>query len=143
MLYAAEPTWRGQDGVEDEHQRAINRMGRSTLSAWSSTLREIVAWESGLSPARALLNHCQATFTQRLHARPRSDYGSGDGPEEILTRERADLTMRLRAAATLGRRQTVEAQVWGTDHLFPGKIVVDSRAGGLQTASEWRQQDTL
>ena len=27
MLYAAELTWKGQDGVEDEYQRATNRMG--------------------------------------------------------------------------------------------------------------------
>ena len=51
--------------------------------------------------------------------------------------------MRLRVAATLGRMETIEAQAWGADRLFPGKIVVDSRAKGLQTASEWRQQDTL
>ena len=34
-------------------------------------------------------------------------------------------------------------QVWGTDRLFPSRIVVDSRAGALQTASEWRQRDTV
>ena len=34
----------------------------------------------------------------------------GDGLEKILTREHSALTARLRAAAALGRRETVEAQ---------------------------------
>ena len=37
--------------------------------------------------------------------------------------------------------ETVEAQVWRTDRLFPGRIVVNSRAGALQMASERRQGD--
>ena len=37
MLYAAELTWRGQNSVEDKYQRAINRMRRSALGAFSST----------------------------------------------------------------------------------------------------------
>ena len=81
----------GQNGVEDEYQRAINHMGQSTLGAWSSTPRGILAGKSGLTPARALLNHRQARSTQRLYARSLNDDGSGDGPEEILTRERSDL----------------------------------------------------
>lgn len=56
------------------------------LGAYRSTPRSIVAGESGLKLARALLNHRQAMFTQRLSARPR------DGPEGILTRERSALT---------------------------------------------------
>ena len=57
----------------------------------------IVAAESGLMPARALLNHRQARFTQRLYARP----ADGSGPEEILSRERSALTERLRALTAL------------------------------------------
>ena len=34
--------------------------------------------------------------------------------------------MRLRAAAALGRRETVEIQEWGTESQFPSRIVVDS-----------------
>ena len=57
MLYAAELTWSGKKGVEGEYQQAINRMGRATLGAFRSTPLEIVAAESGLMPARALLDH--------------------------------------------------------------------------------------
>ena len=111
MLYAAEITWRGQKGVEKEYQTAINCMGRSTLGTWNSTPRVILTGESGLTPARALLNHHQARFTQRLYAKPRNSDGIGDGPE-ILVGENSDLTTRLRAAAGLGRRGTVERQQW-------------------------------
>ena len=70
MIYAAELTWKGQKGVEDGYQLAINRIGRPTLGAFGSTPRGIVAGESGLTPARALLSHHQARFTQSLYARP-------------------------------------------------------------------------
>ena len=86
MLYAAELTWSGQKGVEREYQWAINRMGRSTLGAFGSTPQGIVAGESGLTPARALLNRRQARLTQSLCARPRD----GGGPE-IFARERSAL----------------------------------------------------
>ena len=61
----------------------------------------------------------------------------------MLTRERSALTTRLRAAAALGRRETVEIREWGSGRQFPGRIIVDSRAGALETASEWRQRDTV
>ena len=89
--------------MEGEYQRAINRMGRSTLGAFRSTPLGIVAEESGHIPARALLNYRQARFAQRPHARPRD----WEGPEEILTREGA-FTTRLRAAASLCSGNTVE-----------------------------------
>ena len=85
MLYAAELTWKGQKSFKDEYQLAINRMGRATLGAFQSTPRGIIAGKSGLTPARALLNHRQPRFTQRLYAIPHDS----DGPEEILTRERS------------------------------------------------------
>ena len=74
--------WRGE-----RVQTAINRMGHSTLGARSPIPRVILARESGLMPARALLNHLQARFTQLLYARLRNSDGSVDGPEAILTRE--------------------------------------------------------
>ena len=95
-----------------------------------------MAGERGLTSARALLKHRQARISQRLYARPREGDGIGDGPEKILTRERSLLTTRLRAAAGLGRRETVEAQEWGTGRLFPGRFTVDCRAGALQLSSE-------
>ena len=62
MLYAAELTWGGQKGVEGEYQRAINRMARAALGAFRSTPQGILAAESGLTPALALLDHRQARF---------------------------------------------------------------------------------
>ena len=82
VLYASELTWNRGKGVEGEYQAAINRMGRATLGAYRSTPLGMVAAESGLVPARALLNHRQSRFAQRLYARP----GDGGGPEEILER---------------------------------------------------------
>ena len=102
------------------------------------TSRGIVAGESGLTPARALLNHCQARFTQHLYARPRD----GGGPE-ILVRERSDLTTRQRAVASLSCGKTVETQEWGTGRQFPGRVVVEERVEALLTASEWRGRDTI
>ena len=81
-------------GLEGEYQKAVNRMGRTTLGAFQSTPLGITA-ESGLTPDRALLNHRQARFTQRRYARP----GDGGGPGEIPTGERSALTERLRPAA--------------------------------------------
>ena len=141
MLYAAELSWNGQKGVEREYKRAINRMGRSTLGAYHSTPRSTVMGESRLT--KALLNHRQARFTQRLYARPRDDDGAGDGPGGILTRERSALTARLRAAAALSCRETVESQRWSTGRQFLGRVIVDSRAGSLETASGWRRRDTV
>ena len=106
MLYAAKLTWNEGKNVEGEYQKAINRMGRSTLGAFRSSPLGIVAAESGLTPARAQLNFRQARFAHRLNARPKD----GQGPEEILDRDGAALTMRLRAAAGLHRRETVEPQ---------------------------------
>ena len=61
MLYAPELMWNGGKGIEGEYQAAINRMGRATLGAYRSTPLGMVAAESGLVPARALLNHRQST----------------------------------------------------------------------------------
>ena len=107
MLYAAELTWSGQKDVEGGYQRAINRMARSTLGVFRSAPQGILAAESGLAPARALLDHRQARFSQRLFAQP----VGGGGPEEILTREGAAVTTRLRAAVGTRRGETVEPQV--------------------------------
>ena len=47
-------------------QVAINRMGRASLEVFQSTPLGVAATESGLAPARALFDHRQARFTQRL-----------------------------------------------------------------------------
>ena len=62
MLYASGLTRGGQNNVEGEYQCAINRKARSTLGAFRSTPRGILAAESGLTPARALLGLRQARF---------------------------------------------------------------------------------
>lgn len=66
----AELTWEGQKGMKGEYQAARNRMERATIGAFRSTLLGIVAAESALTPARALLDRRQARFSQCLLARP-------------------------------------------------------------------------
>ena len=139
MLYASELTWNGGKGVEKEYQLAINRMGQDSLGAFRSTPRDIVAAESGFTPARAFLNHRQARFAQRLCARAKG----GQGPEEILTRESSPLTSRICAAAAIRRGETAETQEWGSDRCSPGRIIVEERAAALETANEWRRRDTV
>ena len=112
-------------------------MGRATLGAFSSTSLGIVTAESGLTSARPLLNHRQVSFARRLNARPRD----GDGPEEILERDRSALAIRLRAAAALRRTAAVEPQVCGTGRIFPGRIVIESRDGTIIAASQQRRSD--
>lgn len=92
MLYESELTWGGQKGVKGEYQRAINRMARSTLGA-SRPPQGTLAAESGLTPARALLDHHQARFAQRLLSRPQS----GGGPRGFL-RDSGAFARRLNAA---------------------------------------------
>ena len=104
MLYATELIWNSGVGVEDEYQRAINRMGSLTLGVFKSTPLGIIMAESGLTPARALVNRRLAKFIQRLYAGPRG----GRGPEEILTREGSAFTVSLRAAVSLRPGHTTE-----------------------------------
>ena len=63
MLYASELTWNSGKGVNGDYQMAINRMCRATLGVLRSTPIGIIAAESGLTLARALLDHRQARFT--------------------------------------------------------------------------------
>ena len=130
MLCASELKW---SGVEGEYQRAINRMARPTLGAFRSTPQGIIVAESGLTPARPLLEHRQARFAHRLYARPQG----GGGPEEILTREGAAVTIRLRAAVGMRRGETVEPQQWSTGRAFPGAKVIDEKDTTLYIARNW------
>ena len=120
MPCAFELPGNGGTGVEGEYQRVINRIeiGWAALGCFRSTPMEIVAAESSSTPARALLVHWQARYTQHLYARPQH----GDGPEEILMRERAAATTRLRATAALPPGETVEGQECGVRQRFPGRI---------------------
>lgn len=75
-----------------------------TLPSPNRALTGIVAAGSRLVTAGALLSHRQARFKQRLFKNPQGNNGS----EEILTRERATLTTRLKAAAALWLGESVE-----------------------------------
>ena len=119
LLYAAGLTWNGRSGMEGEYQAFINRMGRATLGAFRSTPLSIVAGESGLTPARVLLDHRQTPFTQRHLARPQGH----DDPEEIMSRWVSALAERLRTATLLQTGDRVEMQEWGRFRNFPGSIV--------------------
>ena len=123
MLYAAELTWSGRSGAEGEYQRAINRRARSTLGALRSTPQGILAAESGLTLARALLDHRQARFAHRLLAQPRD----GGGAEETLTREGAAITTRVKTAGGTRRGETVEPQVLSEGKTFLGRVVIQER----------------
>ena len=81
-LLPGAPRWQGclaagGDAVEDNHVPEVVDFGDVELALPQldvedgpvDTLR-IVAAESGLTPARALLDHQQAGFTRRLFARP-------------------------------------------------------------------------
>ena len=108
-------------------------MGRTSLGAFRSTPLGIVAAESKFTPARALLNHRQARFAQRLFSRPRGQ----QGPEEAVERRGAALTTRLWGAATLRPGKTTEEQRWGRSQTFPGRVVVEGRESALATARSW------
>ena len=82
-------------------------MGRASLGVRRTTPVGIVAAESGLTPARALLDHTQARFALRLLARPQGGGGAGGDHGE----ENSALTARIRERAGLKRRETCKVQV--------------------------------
>ena len=114
-------------------------LGRATLGPFRLTPLGIVTAQSGLIPTRALLDYRQARYAQRLHARPKDC----QGPEEILDRDGAAITLRLRAATSLRPGTTVEPQSWSSQRTFPGQVTIESRKGALNTAGGWSQRDTI
>ena len=98
-----------------------------------------MAVESGLTPARALLDHRQARFAQRPLARPQDRGGS----EEILDRESAAVTRRLKAAAGTRPRETVEPQVWREDKVSPSHYSIGGGGSALERARNWRTGGTI
>ena len=137
MLYAQQLSWDGSKKTERETQVVLNRMGRASLGVRSTTPIGIVTAESGLTPARALLDHTQAHFALRLLARLQG----GGGQEEILEKRSSALTARISERAGLKRRETCEVQVWDTLREFQGEVVVDSKQEALKTAREWTDQE--
>ena len=114
-------------------------MARPALGAFRSTPQGILAAESGLTPAQALLYHRQARFAQRLHARPQDD----GGPEEILDQGGAAITERLRAAAGTKRGETVEPQVWNEGRVFSRERRIAPEGPALGAAQNWQIRDTI
>ena len=134
MLYAQQLSWNGAKGTEREVQLVLNRMGRASLGVRQTTPLGIVAAESGLTPARALLNHTQARFALRLLARPRG----GGGQEEIMEKRASALTARVRGVTGLKRSETCEVQVWDSLREFQGEVIVEQKEDALRVAQEWR-----
>ena len=137
MLYAQQLSWDGSKRTERETRVVLNRLGRASLGVRQTTPVGIIAAESGLTPARALLDHTQARFALRLLARPQG----GGGQEEIMEKRSSALTARIRERAGLKRRETCEAQVWDTLREFQGEVFVDSKEEALRTAQEWADQE--
>ena len=137
MLYAQQLSWDRSRKIEREAQVVLNRVGRASLGVRQTTPVGIVPAESGLTPARALLDHTQVRFALRLLARLQG----GGGQEEIMEKRNSALTARIRERAGLKRRETCEVQVWDTLREFQGEVIVDSKEEALRTAQEWADQE--
>ena len=110
--------------MEGEYQAAVNRMRAATLRALQATL-DILAAESRLTPARALLDHWQAATA----GQPK-----GQGPKE---RGGSALADRLRTSTFLRAGEMAGEQQWVKFRTLPGRIVVEEEEA-LRTASEWQ-----
>ena len=86
-----------REGVPAGHQPH----GAPHARRFRSTPQGIVAGESGLTPARALLNHRQARFIQRLYARPRDGGGVTEATKQL--QEAPVVAMATAMAATTTR----------------------------------------
>ena len=97
----------------------------------------IITAESALPPARALLDHRQASFALRLLSRPRD---SG-GQEEILLHRGSELTNRIRSRCGLKRGETAEVQEWEEFRELRAEVYVEKKKEALRTAKEWQEVD--
>ena len=97
----------------------------------------IITAESALPPARALLDHRQASFALRLLSRP---IDSG-GQEEILTHRNSELPARVRERCWLRRGETAELQRWEEFREIRAKVHVDRKEDALRTAKSWTEKD--
>ena len=142
LLYAAELTWKGTKKEEREIQVLTNRMGRASLGVRKTTPVGIITAESALPPARALMDHRQASFALRLLSRP----ANSGGQEEILTHRGSELTNRIRSRCGLRRGETAEPQVWEEFREMRAEVYVEKKEEALKTAKEWpetSQKDTI
>ena len=142
LLYGAELSWNGTKKEEKNVQILTNRMGRASLGVRRTTPLGIVTAESALLPARALLDHRQASFALRLLARPVNSRGQ----EEILEHRGSDLTARIRRRCGLKRGETAEVQRWEEFRELRAEVYMEKREEALKTAGEWleeAQKDTV
>ena len=136
LLYGAELSWKGAKKEEREVQVLTNKMGRASLGVRRTTLVGIVTAESTLPPARALLDHRQASFALRLLARP---VDSG-GQEEILLHRGSELTARIRARCGLKRGETCESQRWEEFRTLGAEVHVEKKEDVLEVARNWEDE---
>ena len=137
LLYGAKLSWAGTKKEEREIQVLMNRMGRASLGVRQTTPVGIITAESALPPARALLDHRQASFALRLLARP---VDSG-GQEEILQHKNSELTARIRRRRGLRRGETSEIQRWEGFREMRAVVHVEKKEDVLRTAREWSEED--
>ena len=112
-------------------------MGRAALGVRRTTPVGIVTTESALPPARALLDHRQASFALRLLARPEGSRGQ----EEILRYKNSKLTARVRQRCGLKRGETAEVQKWEEFRSMGAEVYVEKKEEALRTAKEWTEED--
>ena len=137
LLYGAELSWRGTKKEESDVQVLTNKMGRAALGVRRTTPVGIVTAESALPPARALLDHRQASFALRLLARP-ADSG---GQEEILLHRNSELTARIRGRCGLRRGETVEVQRWEEFRTLGARVYVEQKEDALEVARSWEDEE--
>ena len=96
----------------------------------------IVTAESALPPARALLDHRQASFALRLLSRP---VGRG-GQEEILEKRDSSLTARIKERCGIRRGETAEVQAWEEFKEMRARVIVEKKEETLKVAKGWTNQ---
>ena len=142
MLYAAELSWNSTKKEERKIQVLTNRMGRASLGVQRTMPVGIVMAESALPPARALLEHRQASFALRLLAWP---IDSG-GQEAIITHRNSEMAARIKRRCGLKRGETAEIQRWEEFREIRAEVYVDRKEDALRIAKEWSeesQEDTI
>ena len=105
-LYGAELWWRNQKSWADEHQKIVNRQGRTITGMFRSAPIGVVIKEAGLRPATSLLNNRQRQFAHRILSPPQ------DNP----TRNILPLTFRVGDAHAQPEEIKSEDWDWLEDH---------------------------
>ena len=142
LLYAAELPWKGSRKEEKDVQVLTNRMGRASLGVRRTTPVGIITAESALPPARALLDHRQASFALRLLSR----LVNSGGQEEILVHKDSELTARIKRRCGLKRGETAKLQRWEEFREIRAEVHVERKEEALRIATEWperNQKDTI